>query len=175
MATQRTRTLERMVTAYIDCALWCTSDESTPSGGYPLNRNYDRSDIHPDTLEAIYSDCNVFLHRLPEHVRGVITNYSNELERCGHDLWLTRNGHGAGFWDGDWIEPIASLLTREAKRMGEVNLYVGDDWRIHQTPLPVMELTQRMPEASDTPKGVSWGKVEGWFSGSSSSADDGLS
>lgn len=21
---------------------------------------------------------------------------------AGHDLWLTRNGHGAGFWDGDW-------------------------------------------------------------------------
>jgi len=21
------------------------------------------------------------------------------LEQCGHDLWLTRQGHGTGFWD----------------------------------------------------------------------------
>ena len=28
-------------------------------------------------------------------------------EYAGHDFWLTRNGHGAGFWDGDWIAPVA--------------------------------------------------------------------
>jgi hypothetical protein len=28
----------------------------------------------------------------------------SNLERFGHDFWLTRQGHGAGFWDGDWPE-----------------------------------------------------------------------
>ena len=45
--------------------------------------------------------------------------------------WLTRNGHGAGFWDGDWPEPVASRLTKSAKRFGSFDLYVGDDGKVH--------------------------------------------
>jgi hypothetical protein len=46
---------------------------------------------------------------------------------AGHDFALTRNGHGAGFWDGDWPEPAATELTKLSKEYGEVDLYVGDD------------------------------------------------
>ena len=44
----------------------------------------------------------------------------------GHDLWLTRNGHGAGFWDRDLGE-LGSDLTLAAQRMGEVWVYCGED------------------------------------------------
>lgn len=50
----------------------------------------------------------------------------NEIERAGHDLWLTRNGHGAGFWDGDWPEPYAKELAEAARRAGQRTLYVSD-------------------------------------------------
>ena len=34
--------------------------------------------------------------------RGIDRVFDNEMiEQCGHDLWLTRQGHGAGFWDRD--------------------------------------------------------------------------
>ena len=49
--------------------------------------------------------------------------YSSEYtaaELAGHDFWLTRNGHGAGFWDGDWQEPAAAALTAAAHAFGEV-------------------------------------------------------
>jgi hypothetical protein len=52
-------------------------------------------------------------------------------ERAGHDVWLTRNGHGCGFWDGDWSEPAATRLTKASKKFGEFNLLVGDDGKIH--------------------------------------------
>ena len=48
--------------------------------------------------------------------------------RAGHDFWLTRNGHGAGFRDGDWPEPFAAKLTEAAKRAGERDLYVSRGW-----------------------------------------------
>ncbi len=51
---------------------------------------------------------------------------------AGHDFWLTRNRHGAGFWDGDYPEPAASQLTKASHNYGEVSLYVGDDNLIHQ-------------------------------------------
>lgn len=51
-------------------------------------------------------------------------------EQAGHDFWLTRNGHGSGFWDGGWPEPAATRLTDAAHAYGEFNLYVGDDGMI---------------------------------------------
>jgi hypothetical protein len=50
---------------------------------------------------------------------------------AGHDFWLTRNGHGAGFWDGDWPEPLATVLTDAAHAFGELSPYVGDDGLIY--------------------------------------------
>jgi hypothetical protein len=52
-------------------------------------------------------------------------------EQAGYDFWLTRNGHGAGFWDGDWPEPAATYLTKESKKFGTANLYLGDDGLIY--------------------------------------------
>ncbi len=54
-----------------------------------------------------------------------------EPDQAGHDFWLTRNGHGAGFWDGDWPEEIGKKLTAAAKKFGETDLYVGDDGKLH--------------------------------------------
>jgi hypothetical protein len=48
-----------------------------------------------------------------------------------HDFWLTRNHHGAGFWDGDYPEPLGKQLTELAHSYGECELYVGDDSKIY--------------------------------------------
>ena len=40
-------------------------------------------------------------------------------QQIGHDLWLTRNGHGAGFWDRKEIYgDHADLFTGMARAMG---------------------------------------------------------
>lgn len=41
--------------------------------------------------------------------------------QVGHDLWLTRNGHGVGFWDRPEVygEQLAELFTRISHAMGE--------------------------------------------------------
>ncbi len=49
------------------------------------------------------------------------------MEQAGHDFWLNRNGHGAGFWDGDWPEPAATTLDAASKAFGEVNLMLDGD------------------------------------------------
>ncbi len=71
---------------------------------------------------------------LMTHVDLVIANeedIGSDDEAAGHDFWLTRNGHGAGFWDGDWPEPAATRLTASSKKYGEFNLYLGDDGKIY--------------------------------------------
>ncbi len=107
--------------AYLEAALWSETDPETEE---PLDKNYTTQDIAPDTMEKLISDAFDFMEKNYEDV-------GDRLKQAGHDFWLTRNGHGAGFWDGDWPEPEASRLTRSSKEFGEVTLVVGDDGKIH--------------------------------------------
>lgn len=51
-------------------------------------------------------------------------NFAGEyIQQAGHDFCLTRNGHGAGFWDGDWAEPAASQLTKMSEAAGTESLF----------------------------------------------------
>ena len=116
--------LDTFTEAYLTCALWSTNDESTPQGGDPLDDNYCVEDIAPDTLAAMAEDCRAFQEG---HREDIVA----DLGRAGHDFWLTRNGHGAGFWDGDWPEEVGERLTEASKTYGEFDLYVGDDGLIY--------------------------------------------
>ena len=48
----------------------------------------------------------------------------------GHDFALTRNGHGAGFWDRDseaLPRALGEVLTRVCEGFPPVDLYIGDE------------------------------------------------
>lgn len=113
-------------TAYLTAALWTETDETNPDqGGQPLDDNYNTSDIEADTLTEMIEDCRKFQEANVELIDddnvAVASDHSCDA-RAGHDFWLTRNGHGAGFWDGDWAEPAASKMTDAAQKCGEYNL-----------------------------------------------------
>lgn len=50
----------------------------------------------------------------------------DQMEKAGGDFHLTRNGHGAGFWDGDWVEH-GEKLTELSKPWGSCELVLGND------------------------------------------------
>lgn len=78
-------TNKEFVHAYIE-AMFFTEDENIGSG-------FTSDDIDLDSMAAIETDCGDFL----EKAEGLLT--SDNMEQAGHDFWLTRNGHGTGFWD----------------------------------------------------------------------------
>lgn len=103
----------------------------------PMDENYSISDIAPEAMEKIIVDCAKFQSENAELLIDAIAAGVkcgpdfDETERAGHDFWLTRNGHGCGFWDGDWQEPFGDKLTEAAKSFGECSLYVGDDGKLY--------------------------------------------
>lgn len=115
-------------TAYVQEALRTETDNSTPSGGYPLDKNYTPAQIAPESMARMMQDCEAF------QAANKVDLAELDDEQAGRDFWLTRNGHGAGFWDGDYEEPIASRLTESAHSFGECSLYIGDDDAIHHFP-----------------------------------------
>jgi len=116
-------TLSEMVTHYMATALWSSFDE-------PL----DPSDISPETRAAMKRDCESFLDANFDDIfcdGAPSSQDGGVIGMAGHDFWLTRNGHGAGFWDGDWPEPHATRLTEASEAFGEFNLYVGKNGRVY--------------------------------------------
>lgn len=106
-------------TAYIECALWCGGEEIEASDA-GIN------ELAPSLSAQMQYDCHKFMAQASELIGG--THFS----QAGHDFWLTRNGHGAGFWDRPEIwGDNAQKLTEIAQKFGEVNLYIGDDGLIY--------------------------------------------
>ncbi len=112
---------------YIDAACW-TSDPDPPVGEYDATDR--RALLAPETVDVMAGDCAAF--QTPECLADLVYAGSPDMARAGHVFWLTRNRHGAGYWDGDWPEPAASRLTTAAKDCGTADLYTGDDGTIYQ-------------------------------------------
>ena len=51
----------------------------------------------------------------------------DEWDYAAHDFILTRNHHGAGFWDGDWADPWGNQLTVLAHSYPQLETYLDDD------------------------------------------------
>lgn len=92
--------LDLFARGYLKCALWSSTDESRDNGGDPLNSNYDFDDIQRASLESLVADCVEF-QKVAAELLSEAYSRGYSAARAGHDFWLTRNGHGAGFWDRD--------------------------------------------------------------------------
>jgi hypothetical protein len=141
VATDEHEGLDEFLAAYVEAALWSSTDDS----GEPFDKDHDSSDIAPETHARMRADCNAFLaHKLGGRLIAIVERLEAEgrwslpagsdctvTEYAGHDFWLSRNGHGCGYWDGDWPKGIAEGLDKLAKQFGEFILYLGDDGLIY--------------------------------------------
>lgn len=91
-------------------------------------------DFAPETITKIVEDCAGF-----ELLNSTPLDYAYEYqpkytkEQAGIDFWLTRNGHGAGYWDrglgniGDKLSDACGFETRYVSQ----DLYLGDDGKLY--------------------------------------------
>jgi len=73
------------------------------------------AELDSDFLRESAIDCLAFYSSVQCYM-------SDHLEeQAGHDFWLTRNGHGVGFWDREELygKSSAETLTKIAQRFGE--------------------------------------------------------
>ena len=121
--------LDSFTRSYLETAIWSSTDESDDRGGEPIDKNYTIEDFTIPSLLASIADCEAFQAQNETTLASVYWTSENgsrlrNTDDAGHDFWLTRCGHGCGFWDGDYTEPHASVLTDASKAFGNVDLYV---------------------------------------------------
>jgi hypothetical protein len=101
-------TVEAIIKGYLDAILFTeTGDGNQPDPDAQLT--------DATKLQA-FKDCRNFW-RAADSIEG-ITHI--DPEQIGHDIWLTRNGHGAGFWSRPGVYGIdaSKTLTRMARAIG---------------------------------------------------------
>lgn len=114
--------LDAFTAGYIMALFWT----STGDGDQPDSE----IELSPESLADIVADCAAF----QTTNAGILAEayardgYGGESQ-AGHDYWLTRNHHGAGFWDRDALEDgdLGERLSELARAEGEVDAYEGDD------------------------------------------------
>ena len=113
---------ETILKHYIICALWSYIDDD----GEPLDSVYTMDDISAQTLKQMDIEVSDFI----KDNESLLIESGQSDQQIGHDFWLTRNGHGAGFWDRG-LGAIGDALTKASKSFGGSDLYVGDDGLIY--------------------------------------------
>jgi hypothetical protein len=137
--------VDDVLTGYMECALWSESigedfaaqwarekdeDEPAPDTGMD-SFGFERDSIAPEAIASMREDVEAFL--ADESLSPALAFWGSEHgdRAIGHDFWLTRNRHGAGFWDrwssGTRGYHFGRALTDAAHPFGESHLYVGDD------------------------------------------------
>lgn len=129
--------LDKLTMAYVECALWSStvSIEGHEHDGDPMDKHYSIYNIHPESLDRMAAQCAKFQRDneqwITEEHRITVSEFTAD-EMAGHDFWLTRCGHGAGFWDGDWSKEAGAAMTEYSERAGVRDLHVGDDGFVHE-------------------------------------------
>lgn len=114
-----------VLNGYIECALWSSIDYE----GNPLDDTFDRDDLSQQALDTMAGEVADFLRWCEQE--GLDLS-EIDPEQVGHDFWLTRNGHGAGFWDRG-LGDLGDRLTKMCKPYGMSDLYIGDDGALYVT------------------------------------------
>lgn len=103
--------LELFTKAYIESALW-TGTHFTDEYGEENLDHFVKDNIAEPTLTEMVEDCKDFYEANQSLLAGC------DPSHAGHDFNLTRNRHGAGFWDGDYPTMIGKQLTEAAHVYG---------------------------------------------------------
>lgn len=92
-----------------------------------LDDHFDIEDLNDDSLQLAITDCNRFRDWMDSHgLTDPADSYCDD-EDHGHNFWLTRNGHGAGFFDGDYGDELGKKLTEGCKTFGACHVQVCED------------------------------------------------
>ena len=84
--------------------------------------NLEDYELAEPTYMQMVTDCIEFRKANHEDLSQAGSEAQN-----GHDFWLTRERHGAGFWDRGYPRQLGQRLTDAAHAYGSLELYVGDD------------------------------------------------
>lgn len=126
--------IDEFVKGHLEAALYSSSD-TVMKDGKACDIFLDEREISEEEAVKLIPDCLAFI---AEHKQGLIeytkTAKINENQtpwkQAGWDFWMTRQGHGVGYWDRD-AGDIGDNLSNECISWLHSGLYIGDDGQVY--------------------------------------------
>lgn len=115
--------IEQMQAGYVECALWSSTDVVD---GKDVNLDSGEYDLSDNALDYLNAKCLDFYTKNEALIERFMDTYEVGIDYVGHSLWLSQNGHGAGFFDYGKKGELGDQL-HEIAMHDETELYVGDD------------------------------------------------
>jgi len=115
------RELATALESYLETAIWSSGEEYDEYAIYDFSR---------DCWEEAEQTLTAFVERHEDLIDRLLDQDLQTPSRIGHNLWLTTEGHGAGFWD-EGLGEDGDTLTEDCKQHRTDGIYVGDDGRLH--------------------------------------------
>ena len=113
------RNIDVILDSYLETALWTEEDMLGEENNFSI---YDFSE--EDRNES-RKQIKWFVDTAKSSLNGLSDT------AIGHDIWLSRNGHGSGFWDRDIPKHDSDFLMELCHQLGTVNIYVGDNGNLY--------------------------------------------
>lgn len=113
--------LDEFLQAYLEAALWSSTDENE----LPLDDRFGIEDFSEEALKQATEDAIDFLKANEKDLEAAGSSWGYH----GHDFWLSRNGHGAGFFDRDY-GAAGDRLQEAAKVYGSLHIIEGGDGKL---------------------------------------------
>jgi hypothetical protein len=123
-ASDKFKGLDAFTQGYIEAMFFTECHADNPDLEYKT-----LSHLSPLSWKEITKVCKEFQETNHEALQ-IYYKLGRSEAHAGHDFWLTRNGHGAGFWDGG-NDVAYTELTDGAHLHGECYVYLGDDGLIY--------------------------------------------
>ncbi len=131
--------LDNFTKHYLIAALW-TEEDSLREASADGDASFDLCGIDDNALHKAWLDCQKFQLENSADLAAAYEFYTENgnaahpdagsPEACaGHDFWLTRCGHGVGFWDRG-MGPLGDTLSDVCRKWGNVDIYVNSRGKV---------------------------------------------
>lgn len=112
------------VTAYKVALRWSSTDAA---GIEYDSEKYEIYSFSEDAQAQTTEDVTRFIAENLEYIRAFMEVTGRGWGDVGHDIALTRNHHGTGFWDRGAAGPAVDALVAASHALGAVYPYLSDD------------------------------------------------
>ena len=109
-----------MLPHYLECCAWSTG--GTDSQGTE-HESFEGFSFSENAKKIALLDCMYFVRSA--HPWLSCDGVTIDASESGHNLWLSREGHGAGFWDRGY--KYGDVLHSKAELLGSGDAYLSND------------------------------------------------
>lgn len=120
--------IDQILRSYLYAGVWSEIEGNQE----PLDHKYDIYDITKRGWKKAREDVEKFVRQI-QGLEGIDEKVDGEYklsdDSIGHDFWMTRCGHGVGFWD---LGQLGDDLTKVCEKFGPAHLFeAGNNRHLH--------------------------------------------